>query len=237
MMPFFAQAGSGKSAAGEACGHNWERKGVMEEQLKGGAFMSKKDVADFFDRLAPYWDAELVVDLEKINGILDCGEVKQGVRVLDVACGTGVLFPFYTERKVSHVLAVDLSPQMAKIAAARATGQIHVVCRDIEEMEGTGDYDCCVVYNAFPHFPDPAGLIGSLAGWLRPGGRLTVAHSMSIEQLNRHHAGAAAKVSRGAMPAPELAALFSRWFSVDTAISDGEKYIVSGTLSGNGKDV
>ncbi|MCM1025328.1 MAG: class I SAM-dependent methyltransferase [Roseburia sp.] len=209
----------------------------MEEQLQDGVLMNKKDIREFFDRLAPRWDEDLVVDQAKINGILDCGEVKPGARVLDVACGTGVLFPFYRERQVSHVLAVDLSPEMAKIATARAGGQIRVVCGDIEGMEGTGDYDCCMVYNAFPHFPDPAGVIRCLAGWLKAGGHLTVAHSMSVEQLNRHHAGAAAKVSRGAMSAEELAALFSRWFSVDTAISDEEKYIVSGTLLRKGEDI
>ena len=209
----------------------------MENQLNGEsgcrdkeASMNKKDIRDFFDRLAPRWDSEQVMDPNKINGILDKAGVKPGVRVLDVACGTGVLFPFYVERGVSHVLAVDISAEMVKIAETKAAGPVQVVCSDIEAMEGTGDYDCCMVYNAFPHFPDPAGLIGGLTAWLRPGGRLTVAHSLSIDQLNRHHAGHAAKVSRGMLPAPELAEIFGRWFQVDVEISDDEKYIVSGTL-------
>ena len=67
-----------------------------------------------------------------------------------------------------------------------------------------------------------------LAGFLKPEGRLTVAHSMGIEQLNRHHSGRAAKVSMGMLPAADLAELFSRWFAVDTVLSDAEKYIVSG---------
>lgn len=81
------------------------------------------------------------------------------------------------------------------------------------------------------HFFDElaAGWDRDLSGWLRPGGRLTVAHSMSIAQLNRHHAGRAARVSMGMLPAAELAELFSPWFDVDTAISDQEKYILSGT--------
>lgn len=58
----------------------------------------------------------------------------------------------------------------------------------------------------------------NIAG-IRPGGRLTVAHSMGLEQLNRHHAGRVAKVSVGPLPACEPADIFRRWFDVDTKIS------------------
>lgn len=196
----------------------------------GRAAIDKKDVIEFFDELAPGWDHDLVVDTDKINTILDAAGVREIARVLDVACGTGVLFPFYQQRRVAEVLAVDISAQMARIAAQKALSPIRVVCGDIESMPGTGDFDCCVVYNAFPHFPDPERLVRQLSGWLKPGGRLTVAHSMSLEQLNRHHSGRAAKVSMGMMPAGNLAEIFGQWFLVDTVVSDREKYIVSGTL-------
>ena len=35
---------------------------------------------------------------EVINRILDLAQIRQGVRVLDVACGSGVLFPYFLER-------------------------------------------------------------------------------------------------------------------------------------------
>ena len=93
--------------------------------------MSKAAVRDYFDRLAPGWDAQLVADSKKIHAILDAAGVKPGARVLDVACGTGVLFPFYLQRGVAGVLAVDLSPAMAAIARSKATGPIRVVCGDV----------------------------------------------------------------------------------------------------------
>lgn len=84
------------------------------------AGIDKKNVVEFFDALAAGWDQDLVVDEDKINGILDAAGIKSGVRVLDVACGTGVLFPFYARRQVKEVLAVDISPEMVKIAAGKA---------------------------------------------------------------------------------------------------------------------
>ena len=75
--------------------------------------IDKRDVQSFFDRLAPGWDAELVRNEPVIAAILDNAGVQPGVRVLDVACGTGVLFRDYTARQAGHVTAIDLSPEMA----------------------------------------------------------------------------------------------------------------------------
>lgn len=189
----------------------------------------KQEVAAFFDRLAPEWDARTVIDEAKIDFILDAAEVKENAVVLDVACGTGVLFPFYCRRQVARVIGVDISAEMARRAAQKANDpRLVVTCGDIEVLPVQCLCDCCVVYNAFPHFEDPRRLIGRLAQWLKPGGRLTIAHSMSLEALRRHHAGRAAHVAREPLPVEELAALLAPWFRVDTKIADQEKYLVSG---------
>ena len=149
--------------------------------------IDKRDVQTFFDRLAPGWDAELVRNEPVIAAILDNAGVQPGVRVLDVACGTGVLFRDYTARQAGHVTAIDLSPEMAARAAEKAAGTcIEVVCGDVEtdvQVQESAPYDVVMVYNAFPHFPDPAGLIRRLSGLLRPGGRLSIAHGMSRAAL------------------------------------------------------
>ena len=55
--------------------------------------MQKQDVIDYFDRCAPIWDAEMIKNDEIIGKILDNAEIGEGCDILDVACGTGVLFP------------------------------------------------------------------------------------------------------------------------------------------------
>lgn len=193
--------------------------------------MNKREVIKFFDRCAPGWDAGTIRDDEKIGFILDVAGIKPGVSVLDVACGTGVLFPDYLARGVSRVTGVDISPEMARIAATKLHDpRVEVLCGDIETVELPRRYDCCVVYNAFPHFEDPARLVARLAELLAPGGRLTVAHSMSLEALHSHHAGAAHHVSRPMLSPGQLEALMVPTLTVDVAISDGEKYVVSGYL-------
>ena len=85
-----------------------------------------------------------------------------------------------------------------------------------------------MVYNAFPHFPDPGNLIKVLASRLRHGGRLSIAHGMSRAKIDRHHEGSACKVSRGLMSETELARLMEPYFNVDVIISDDRMYQVSG---------
>ncbi|MCI2106537.1 MAG: class I SAM-dependent methyltransferase [Intestinimonas sp.] len=193
--------------------------------------MERSDVVKFFDTLAPTWDAEMTRSDEIINVILDCGGIFAGKRVLDVACGTGVLFPDYLNRSVKCVVGADISPEMVKIAAEKYDNtHIKVICADVQELEFDEKFDCVMIYNAFPHFPEPSRLLAHLTKYIVPGGRLTVAHGMSRVKIDAHHHGKASKVSVGLMRENELASLMGRWFKVDTVISDDEKYIVSGVV-------
>lgn len=191
--------------------------------------IKKEDVIAFFDMLAPSWDEAQIRDMKKINAILDYAKVNEGVDVLDVACGTGVLIPDYLDRNVNKVTAVDISSEMIKIAKQKCQdNRVAFFCFDIEEIRLPDLYDTCMVYNAFPHFANPASLIQCLANKLKMGGRLTIAHSMSRRQLDSHHAGPARKVSNGLMHEDELAKLFAAFFEVDVKISNEQMYVVSG---------
>ena len=190
--------------------------------------MNKNDVKDFFDKCAPWWDADMIRDEEIISTILDNGGIRQGTAVLDVACGTGVLFPDYLKRGASSVTAIDISPEMAKLAQSKFP-EVRVICGDVETEDFERQFDAVMVYNAFPHFPDPAHLIEVLAGLVKKGGRLSIAHGMSREALLAHHAGRASAVSIELLEENELAALLAPWFEVDVVISNDRMYQVAGT--------
>ena len=192
--------------------------------------MNKQDVIEFFDRCAPSWDAEMIKNDTVIGRILDNAEVGEGMDVLDVACGTGVMFDYYLQRHVASVTGIDISPEMAKIASSKFAGEgrVQVICGDVEEYPFTRKFDRIVVYNAFPHFPYPKRLIKILAGLLKEGGRLTVAHGMSREAIDNHHNGTASKVSNGLMTAERLKRIFDAHFDVEVVISNGHMYQVSG---------
>ena len=192
--------------------------------------MEKKDIIEFFDRCAPTWDAGMIKSDTIIATILDNAEVAENMDILDVACGTGVVFPYYLQRNAASVTGIDIAPEMAKIAAAKYENdpRVQVICGDVEETAFDRKFDVIVVYNAFPHFPDPRRLIKTLAGLLKEGGRLTIAHGASREAIDNHHQGAASKVSNGLMSADSLKKLFDPFLQVEIVISNDRMYQVSG---------
>ncbi len=189
--------------------------------------MKQQDVIEFFDRLAPSWDADMIRDDAVIGTILDGAGVGEGAQVLDVACGTGVLFPDYLKRNVGSLTAVDISGEMVRLAKEKFP-QVEVLCGDVQTLPLDRTFDCIIIYNAFPHFPEPEKLIARMAELLKPGGTLTVAHGMSRAAIDHHHEGPASRVSVGLMHEDRLAELFATCLKVTVKISDDRMYQVTG---------
>ena len=193
--------------------------------------MNQHEVKKFFDRLAPNWDKEQIRSDAVIGQILDIAGIKKGADVLDIGCGTGVLIGDYLARSVASVTGVDLSPEMLKIAQEKfPCANVQFICGDAQSYPFDRLYDNIMIYNAFPHFPDPQALIAQLSKFLKPGGTLTVAHGMSRADIDRHHAGAAQHVSVGLMHEDSLAAIFSQHLTVTAKISTDTMYQVTGQL-------
>ena len=100
----------------------------------GKTKMNKNDVIEFFDRLAGQWDKDMVRNENIICQILDNAKVSEGKDILDVACGTGVLIPDYLARNVKTVTAIDISPEMVKIAKKKfgCVKRFRAVSKNIE---------------------------------------------------------------------------------------------------------
>ncbi len=190
--------------------------------------LEKSGIIRFFDERAAAWDAAQLVNNEVINKILDCAGIDKGSRVLDVACGTGVLVPYYLEREVECVCGVDLSPAMIEKARSKFTEpNVSLICADAETDDIGSGYDSIVIYNAFPHFLNPEALLSHLCNLLSPGGTITIAHGSSREAIDAHHKGEACKVSCGLIPAKDLAWMLSKYAKVLNTISNDRMYLVS----------
>ena len=189
--------------------------------------MKKQVIKEFFDGFAHSWDNEPVADLEIINTILDNAKILEGINVLDVGCGTGVLFPFYLERNVNSITAVDLSSEMVKIAKSKFP-QADVICGDAEEISFDHQFDVVMIYNAFPHFPNPKALIENLSRALKSGGIISIAHGLSKKELDEIHMKSAGRVSNILPECDELAEMLESCFNVDIKISNDKMYQVVG---------
>src|SRR5829696_4674472 len=95
-----------------------------------------------------------------------------GHRLLDAGCGTGKSFqPFV--RRGYEVVAFDISPAMAAIAAAKAP-EVPVFVFDVRELPRLGTFDLvCCLDDCLNYVLEPAELtaaLAALAGNLAPDG-------------------------------------------------------------------
>ena len=183
------------------------------------------DVAAFFDERAATWDdcAKLRPDTKRrLTQLLPDLEDAQ---VLDVACGTGIMIPYYLSRNAERVVAIDISSQMAALAREKFAGddRVCVLCGDVLDTP-LPQVDTVVIYNAYPHFPDKSALVKRVFELLSPGGVCLVAHGMGRKELNGHHGAQAAGVSTALEPAVvEMQPWLDAGFAV-TALADEDNF-------------
>jgi ubiquinone/menaquinone biosynthesis C-methylase UbiE len=136
------------------------------------------------------WHAYTARTLEETTAILDVAALRlvperlgRSPRVLDVACGTGILL-----RQLLALVpgieahGVDASADMLEQARVALKGQLHV---HVERAQiGTGEtanlpfapetFDLITCTNALHDMPEPAGMLAGLKRLLAPGGQLVV---------------------------------------------------------------
>lgn len=191
--------------------------------------MDKREIIAFFDNLASNWDNTNVRNEEVIAEILFKGGIREGVKVLDVACGTGVLFPDYMKLG-ADIVGIDISENMVKIAREKFP-EATVICGDATNFAFGEKFDVIMIYNAFPHFDEAQKLIENLSQALKQSGRLSVAHGISEKELAECHSGSAKNVSVPLVKKEILAEMLKPYFDVDVTISDDRMYMVSGVKS------
>ena len=125
------------------------------------------------------WRPQLAVAQSKL---LELAAPARGERILDVACGTG-LVSFAAAAAVQrdgHVLGVDISGRMvdAAVARGRERGVENV---SFERMDAEclamadASVDLALCSLGLMYLPDPAVALGEMRRVLRPGGRMALA--------------------------------------------------------------
>lgn len=185
------------------------------------------NVAGFFDSAAKDWDKTNKPEPEILEKIADIAGISEKRSVLDVGCGTGVMFPLYLKRNVKSLTAVDVSEEMLRVAQKKFPEErISFVQSDIVDFDTDEQFGCVITHNAFPHFLRQREATEKLKALTSPGGTLTVAHSISRENVLKCHENIP-DISLELPEAHTLAAMFGEEFEDYTILSDEKCYIVS----------
>ncbi len=152
----------------------------------------------FFDKAANRWDAGWKPDqYARLAEILDAAAIKHNARVLDIGCGTGVLFPLI-EYRVEHVVAVDLSEKMLRCAQKKAA--VPLVRADALALPFTETFDWAICNSVFPHFSDAPQALVAIRRVLKTGGTLLICHVDSRDTINAIHRRVGGAVAHDVLP-------------------------------------
>ena len=181
----------------------------------------------FFDDHAANWNDHISSRDRKIaTEIISSLPLKEGMKVLDLACGTGIISSLLYQKTKTDVFAIDFSSKMIEQAKKEIKNpKIHFETLDFFDLTEK-NFDCVVLFNAYPHFLDRDKLKRKAVDVLKSKGLFIICHNYSKEDINKMH-HSIASLSRELLSVEEEAKYFSDCFDVVDALEDESKYILT----------
>ena len=183
---------------------------------------------EFFDRLASSWDEGENFREEERKALISRLPTKEGDRLLDIACGTGILDDQLYSLSKQKVVGIDLSEQMIKIAKKeRDPSKTDYFQSDFSKWESDLSFDGAVIYNAYPHILDRAAFKEKLLRYLKKGAFFAIVHNQGREELHEQHSSPDAKeLSRDLSSPKEEASFFQDGFETVLAEESDRHFLI-----------
>jgi len=186
---------------------------------------------EYFDRMAAEWDGLLEEEtLARLREIVAGLEIEPEAVVLDVGCGTGVLFPILLERvgRKGRVVALDISGEMLRQAQAKGY-PVECVQGDAQGLPlRDGVFDWVICNAVFPHFPNKLRALQEIGRVLKEGGRLVICHTASRETVNEIHRTIGGVVAHDVIPPEDEMRRLLQEAGLDEAVvrDEPDRYLV-----------
>ena len=150
--------------------------------MSGAGVRSEAGLREQTDSAAAYQETLVPALMEEwAPRLADAAGIRAGHRVLDVACGTGVLTREAARRAGGSVTGLDLDPAMLAVAA-RLSPNIRWQQGNAESLPFPDQsFDAVVSQFGLMFVPDKAQALREMMRVLAPGGRLAVAVWASLD--------------------------------------------------------
>lgn len=141
--------------------------------------------SEFSRQAAAMATAAIFNDANVLARIRDAGRLSPGSRVLDVACGPGIVVEALA-KSAGEVVGCDITPAMLEKARARCAAaglaNARFTSGRAEKLPfADRSFDVVVSRSAVHHFPDPPAAFAEMARVVKPGGRVITVDVQSSE--------------------------------------------------------
>lgn len=186
---------------------------------------------EFFDQSAAKWDEWENDDTRaRLREIIADLRIAPESCVLDVGCGTGILFPLLPQATCDkeHLIALDISGEMLQRAHAKGYRAAYVQ-GDAQALPlAHRSFDWIICNAVLPHFPNKPRALRELARALRDGGMLVICHANNRQTINEIHRSVGGVIANDIIPdVDEMRALLAQAQFTPLEIQDAsDRYVV-----------
>jgi SAM-dependent methyltransferase len=197
-------------------------------------------IRDQFTRQATVFNTAAPITNENaLQMVVDAGQPKPGDRVLDVACGGGLVAGAFAPH-VAHATGIDVTPAMlerARVAAAeKGLTNLSWDQGDVTTLPyPDGSFDIVATRLSFHHFLEPLAVLREMVRVCKPGGRILVIDSCPSEDKEKAAAFNRLELLRDpshvrALPLSEMKSVFAAAGLGEPAVTFSELRDVVGNL-------
>lgn len=185
----------------------------------------------YFNDVAGQWKTRQITEQAKIAQLLSRLDWQDCSTILDIGCGTGVLFPFIEKitQGRARIFAMDFAESMVREAAHQKNGQVKPLCGCARYLPFCDNsIDRIVAFHVFPHIKGKQLALKECWRILKPWGELAIIHLHSSEEINGIHETIGGVIKDHRLPHVEqvCSMLADSNFTVKTAIDRSGEYFV-----------
>ncbi|WP_105616103.1 class I SAM-dependent DNA methyltransferase [Vallitalea okinawensis] len=135
-----------------------------------------------------------------IKDMLNKLNIDENSKVLDICCGSGILYPYLRFKSIKKYIGLDISEKLLQ-SFKLCFHEVETICEDFDQPFKLDQcFNRILIYNSIPHFENLETVFSNVRTLLADGGTFAIAHARSRQGLKEHHQRIGYSLGRDAIP-------------------------------------